>query len=282
MADYLRDKCYLAAGQGRGQWLVVNGAPDQIPYSREIIAANTTAVSAGGAPPVQTAVLFEAGEESETALPCDVRLGVDCRQQRLTVSRSSSRAGQEIDIQSGLIGAHNVQNIAMAGAALHLLGIEWAQSTSPFAGMGGVAYRLQTVAVAAGVTAINDSAATIPDAALAAVTQLPRPIYLIAGGSDKRLDLRKFLDIRRHVEAIYLLGGTATDKIIDLFDQEGCNYCGPYNSMDEAVGRGVGGYTHRPPRGERGWCRYSGDGGGGARVTTVSWVRLFRAVRPRV
>ena len=65
-----------------------------------------------------------------------------------------------------------------------------------------------------GVAYYNDTAATAPAAALAALQSFERPIVLIAGGADKNLD---FADLGRaiagRVEDVVLLDGTATDKL---------------------------------------------------------------------
>jgi UDP-N-acetylmuramoylalanine--D-glutamate ligase len=58
---------------------------------------------------------------------------------------------------------------------------------------------------------------------------------LIAGGSDKGLDISPFGAIAACVAAMYLLAGTGTDRIIDELRAAGRQWKGPYDSMEAAV-----------------------------------------------
>ena len=74
----------------------------------------------------------------------------------------------------------------------------------------GVPHRLETIAEHAGVRWINDSQATIPQAAIAALEAFDAPIVLIAGGKDKGLEYRAFADaIAVHGRVAVLIGETA-------------------------------------------------------------------------
>ena len=96
-----------------------------------------------------------------------------------------------------LRGAHNVANVAAALSALvaaagpqvleqrHAIGnaIENFQS---------LPHRLEVVARKRGIRWVNDSQATIPDAAMAAIRAFPAPLVLIAGGHNKLDDPSAF------------------------------------------------------------------------------------------
>jgi UDP-N-acetylmuramoylalanine--D-glutamate ligase len=64
---------------------------------------------------------------------------------------------------------------------------------------------------------VNDTAATTPDATIAALEAVDRPVVLIAGGADKELHFGRLAAAiaapRSPVRAIVLLEGSATDKL---------------------------------------------------------------------
>jgi UDP-N-acetylmuramoylalanine--D-glutamate ligase len=73
-----------------------------------------------------------------------------------------------------------------------------------------VPHRLETIAVRDRVRWVNDSQATIPAAAIAALASFDEPIVLIAGGKDKGMDYTAFADaIAARARAAVLLGETA-------------------------------------------------------------------------
>ena len=70
-------------------------------------------------------------------------------------------------------------------------------------------HRLASIAAAAGRTFYDDSIATTPESAIAALNSFDEPIVLLAGGSDKKLDLSEFAAaIAKSVKAVALLGTT--------------------------------------------------------------------------
>jgi UDP-N-acetylmuramoylalanine--D-glutamate ligase len=89
-----------------------------------------------------------------------------------------------------LLGAHNRENAALAAVAAQALGAAPDDLARGVAGFEPLPHRLETVAVSprTGVRFVNDSMATTPDAALAALAAVPRPVVLLLGGSDKGHD----------------------------------------------------------------------------------------------
>ena len=84
-----------------------------------------------------------------------------------------------------LRGRHNRQN-AMAAVSLAAFAGAGAKALAQgLATFPGVAHRLEVVADVKGVRYVNDSKATNPDAALAALDAYPRNVHLIAGGRAK-------------------------------------------------------------------------------------------------
>ncbi len=84
-----------------------------------------------------------------------------------------------------LVGAHNRVN-AMAAAALCLrAGADPEGLAAGLASFPGVSHRLEVVGELDGVLFVNDSKATNPEAAAAALSAYDRRVHLIAGGSAK-------------------------------------------------------------------------------------------------
>jgi UDP-N-acetylmuramoylalanine--D-glutamate ligase len=133
-------------------------------------------------------------------------------------------------------GSHNRRNaLAAAGAAL-AVGLDADEIRAGVAAFGGVAHRLEPVATVAGVEYVNDSAATTPEAAAAALAAFAgRPIVAIAGGSDKGLDLEPLAAaLRRYATHVVLLGGTATPRLRSELG-DGVPVDGPFDDMRAAV-----------------------------------------------
>jgi UDP-N-acetylmuramoylalanine--D-glutamate ligase len=73
-----------------------------------------------------------------------------------------------------------------------------------------VRHRLEAIRERQGVRWINDSQATIPVAAIAAIDAFDVPIVLITGGKHKGLEYAGFADaIARRARAVVLIGETA-------------------------------------------------------------------------
>jgi UDP-N-acetylmuramoylalanine--D-glutamate ligase len=135
-------------------------------------------------------------------------------------------------------GAHNRRNaLAAAGAAL-AVGVGAAEVRRAVAGFGGVPHRLEPVATIGDVGFVNDSAATTPDAAVAALTAFEgRPIVAVAGGSDKGLDLAPLATaLAVHAAHVVLLAGSGTAGLRRR-PGDAVPVHGPFDSMATAVAR---------------------------------------------
>jgi len=135
-----------------------------------------------------------------------------------------------------LPGEHMLRNVLGAALAAWMIGVAPERIASAIRDFAGVAHRLETVGEWRGVRWVNDSQATIPDAAIAALRAFaPRPVVLIAGGSDKGLDYAAFGDhIAEACRAVVLIGETG-DRVAAAIRQRL-----PVEraaSMDEAVTR---------------------------------------------
>jgi UDP-N-acetylmuramoylalanine--D-glutamate ligase len=87
-------------------------------------------------------------------------------------------------------GRHNQFNSQAAFAAASIMGVEWDEAQAAMREFPGLPHRLELVHESGGVRYFNDSIATIPDAAVAALESFPpRSVIQIVGGSDKKLPL---------------------------------------------------------------------------------------------
>lgn len=137
--------------------------------------------------------------------------------------------------QLQLSGEHGTSNALAAFAASWAYGAPVEAIRRGMETFTGVPNRMEEVATVHGVLFINDTSATAPAAAVGGIRLLSeraRELRLIAGGADKRTDLTPFADeIAAQRPRVYLLNGTATPGLMELLDQRGVPYEGPFDSM---------------------------------------------------
>ena len=134
-------------------------------------------------------------------------------------------------------GIHQKQNLLAAGLALLGLGLDADTVREALASFGGVEHRLEFFHEAGGVRYYNDSAATIPEAAAAAIDALgaDAPLVLVTGGTDKNLDFSPLVNAAHKAKAIVLLEGSGSEKLRRAFDALGIAYKGPFDSIEKAA-----------------------------------------------
>ena len=111
-----------------------------------------------------------------------------------------------------LPGRHMLSNVLGASLGASLAGASAADIGQAIAGFEGVPHRLELVAERRGIRWVNDSQATIPVAAIAALEAFDAPVVLIAGGKDKGLTYDAFADaIAARSRAAVLIGETADE-----------------------------------------------------------------------
>ena len=136
-----------------------------------------------------------------------------------------------------LLGEHNVSNVLAAVAVGLLFGVAPEAIRTAVAGFGGVEHRLEPVATIGGITFVNNSMGTQPDAVIAALRSFAPPIVLIAGGQTKNLDLTELsAEVARRAAAVVLMGETAADYA-RLFTAAGAGHVERAADMDDAVRR---------------------------------------------
>lgn len=114
-----------------------------------------------------------------------------------------------------LPGKHNLENVAAALRLTRRLGVPENLIRSIVESFVGVDHRLQSLGERKGVEFVNDSTSTTPVAGCAALNALAgKRIFLIAGGSDKNLDLTPFAKAAASkAYRIALLHGSATQQL---------------------------------------------------------------------
>lgn len=114
-----------------------------------------------------------------------------------------------------LKGKHNISNVLLAALTGLSLGLSIKDIRAGIESFPGVPHRLEKIALKKGVAYYNDTAATIPDATVAALRSFAEPVILIAGGSDKRLDFTVLAkEILVRPKGLILFRGQGTEKLI--------------------------------------------------------------------
>ncbi|MEO8511040.1 MAG: UDP-N-acetylmuramoyl-L-alanine--D-glutamate ligase [Chloroflexota bacterium] len=133
-----------------------------------------------------------------------------------------------------LPGEHMLGNVLAAALAAAEAGASHPQIAAAVRAFGGVPHRLEPIAERGGIRYVNDSQATIPIAAIAALRAFaPSPIVLISGGQGKGLDLAAFADeVAARARAAVLMGETAPELAAAIDGRVPVERAG---SMDEAV-----------------------------------------------
>lgn len=138
-------------------------------------------------------------------------------------------------------GAHNIENALAAIALAAVWGASPEQLASGLADFRGSEHRQELVREIRGVRYINDTTATAPAAAIAAIKVFApgaQNLVLIAGGADKRLDFEEMARvIVSKVRHLILLEGTATDRLTQAVEKANGKgiIAGRFDTMLQAV-----------------------------------------------
>ena len=145
---------------------------------------------------------------------------------------------QEIVPAAPLVpGRHQKRNLLAAGLALLSLGLRPEEIREGLGSFPGIEHRMELFHRARGVDFYNDSAATIPEAAAAAVETLGGGgrLVLVTGGADKNLDFSPLAKAAPLAKAVVLLAGSGSEKLRKLLDGAGSAYLGPFDSPEAAA-----------------------------------------------
>ncbi|MCD4762051.1 UDP-N-acetylmuramoyl-L-alanine--D-glutamate ligase [bacterium] len=140
------------------------------------------------------------------------------------------------DIESGLVGEHNRENIAAALKTARAIGIKEAIVRKAVKKFKGLEHRIEFVGKFNRNKYYNDSFATIPESSIIALKSFDAPIILLAGGADKGSSFKKFAkEIKKRVRFTILLNGKATPRLKKELRRIGYMDTQNANSMKEAV-----------------------------------------------
>ncbi len=137
------------------------------------------------------------------------------------------------DIKTHLKGQHYAIALSMVYAIGKLLKIRERKLKRAISSFQGIRHRMERFEIGA-YSFINDSAATIPQATVADLIAHSGCV-LLTGGTDKELDFEGLYSHYRHAKRIYLLRGTATERLRVGLEKEGIKYEGVYDSLAHAL-----------------------------------------------
>lgn len=213
LAGYIEAKAKIFVNQDQDDWLVLNWDDDE---TRKLAARAKSRV-----------LLFSRQHNLKEGLCVEKGfLTVKLDGQVVPVIRP-----EEIYIR----GSHNLENALAAVAAGWVMGVSAESLRNSLRTFPGVAHRLEPVATIKGVSFVNDSKGTNPDASIKALEAFEAPIVLIAGGKSKGSDFLPFARlIKERVKAVVLIGQAAgeIEEVLRIVDYANYRHAG---SMEEAV-----------------------------------------------
>ncbi len=119
-----------------------------------------------------------------------------------------------------LMGEHNKANVLAGIAAVRVLGLAGEKIKKALETFRGLPHRFELVTKKNDIAYINDTAATSPDALIAALNTCVTPVVLIAGGADKNFNFTSLVPVMyAKTKAIILFKGTGTEKLLPLFEK---------------------------------------------------------------
>ena len=195
MAAYVRDKKYIYEFQKKGDAVVLNADNDATRAMAEDAPGRVLFFSAKGDLRGRDGAFFRDG---------GAYLLMD---------------GKETELFSfddmKIPGEHTREDMLAAALAAVVSGVPAAKIRDGVRTFKGVPHRLELVAEKKGVTYWNDTAATIPEAAISALRAFAgKSIILLAGGSDKNLSFGAFAgEILERVKAAAFFEGSATEAL---------------------------------------------------------------------
>ena len=139
---------------------------------------------------------------------------------RLTFRSERGVEQFELPLMTDLPGRHNLQNALAAACATWAIDVPGGSIVKAIEHYQPLPHRLQFVGEAAGRKFYNDSLATTPESVCAALDSFPEPVVLLAGGSDKGVNLTTLArNIVSKTRSVILMGQTA-DRLQGFINRE--------------------------------------------------------------
>lgn len=130
----------------------------------------------------------------------------------------------------GLTGQHNVMNALASVVAAHNAGATLKGIRESLQKFKGMPYRQEIIAVKKGITFVNDTTSTTPDAALAAIKRFAgknHTLHWICGGAEKDLpyeQLTSYVARRSSLVNVEVLDGTAFKRFAAALKKKGIKF----------------------------------------------------------
>jgi UDP-N-acetylmuramoylalanine--D-glutamate ligase len=141
---------------------------------------------------------------------CEVQQGSFVRSGCLTVRLNGQTQTLCERSELRLRGEHNLENVLAAALIARLAGAAPEAIAAVCRTFTGVEHRLEYVATLDGADFYDDSIATTPERAVAAIRSFTEPIILLAGGRDKHLPWQEMADLTlQRVRQLILFGEAA-------------------------------------------------------------------------
>ena len=116
-----------------------------------------------------------------------------------------------------LIGEHNLLNVKAALLACYAYGVDIRELIPHLYTFKPLEHRLEPVGIFDGITFVNDSISTIPQAAISACQALGRVDFLLLGGFDRGIDYQPLADyLKEHLVPHLLFTGKAGERMMQL------------------------------------------------------------------
>jgi len=134
---------------------------------------------------------------------------------RICITFSADHISEQIRENFPLPGRINLSNLAAAVAVTRHFGIADDQLRGPLPQFKALPHRLELVAKINGVSWYNDSKATTPESAIAALEAFGQPMIVIAGGYDKHVAFDELGKTIAEKARVAVLIGQTAEKIAD-------------------------------------------------------------------
>jgi len=173
-------------------------------------------------------------DENATQLQAGVLCHADSQNQSDTLFWTQHNERKTVACQDLMVrGCHQQQNIAVAAQCAADFGVPFSVIEEAMLSFQGLEHRLEFVGKVAGREWFNDSKATNPDAAIAALSSFEQVVW-ICGGLCKDLSLDSLLEmVKKHVSFACVIGSDST-AYVDLLEAAGVAYVVSH-TMEQAV-----------------------------------------------
>ncbi len=134
-----------------------------------------------------------------------------------------------------ILGVHNIYNVMSAVGISIAMGISLGNIKNAIKKFKGVEHRIEFVRSIDGVDYYNDSKGTNVDATIKAINAMTKPIVLIVGGYDKKVDLTPLVESFNGKVSLGIYLGEVKEKLILLSQKNNFDKFICADSYEEAV-----------------------------------------------